>query len=365
MALPSSGPISASGIRTEFGASGPNNSVSLGNYRVKQSVGSGLIDLPLDTGIPQGTAAIGIGSFIGKKLNIVVNCTSNTTRVNARSLYDANTNVTVIGGFKSKPATVTNQKVWIHTNGTMGSDQNASAVSQTYCTLFTGTWDSTTDLYIDIGPSGNVMGAGGNGGGGGSANTGSVSGGGNGGNGTSAIGIIATNNIVITNRGRVAAGGGGGGGGGGAEGYTHRSGYNADGYADSAGSGGGGGAGSPAGSGVSQGSASCIYRCGTSGGNPGGNGTTTTAGSGGDATGTGGGNGTSATGGAGGTGGTAGTDGNNGGGGSSGGDRQTNGDGGTKGSAGYAYVVSNNGTGVSITNTGTVLGSTAYSTIAT
>jgi hypothetical protein len=58
MTLPSSGSISASQIRNEFGASGANNSVSLGNYRVRQTV-SGLSNLPLDTEIQK--------KFIDKK----------------------------------------------------------------------------------------------------------------------------------------------------------------------------------------------------------------------------------------------------------------------------------------------------------
>jgi hypothetical protein len=195
---PSPNPISADQIRTEFGPSGVSNSVSLGNYRISQTV-SGLSNLPLDTGIPQ-SGAINFGSFRGKKLNIVVNYSppfgTVGPRVDARSLYDANTSVTVIGGFKSKPNTVTNQKVWIHINGTVAV--SSPAPSRTYCTFLTGSWDATTDLRIDIGPSGSIMGAGG------AAGL----------PGSSAIGIIPTNSVVITNRGAVLPGGGGGGGGG-------------------------------------------------------------------------------------------------------------------------------------------------------
>ena len=117
-------------------------------------------------------------------------------RINAKSRYDANTNVSVIGNFKPKPDTVTNQKVWIHINGTAAV--SSPAPSRTYCTFLTGSWDATTDLYIDIGPSGSIMGAGGA----------------SGSPGSSAIGIIATNNVVVTNRGTILPGGGGGGQGG-------------------------------------------------------------------------------------------------------------------------------------------------------
>jgi hypothetical protein len=208
------GTIKSSDIRSEFGAtSGDQNTgpVSLGAYRIKQSV-SELVDLPLDTGVPQsvavGNSAIGFGNLRGKKLNVVVDCTPapNTvaTKVNARSLYNANTSVTVIGGFKSRPDTVKDQKVWIHTNGPIGASSPAS--SRTFCTLFTGEWDATTDLRVDIGPKGSVMGAGGAGGNSSNGNAGR--------DGSSAIGIIATNSVVVTNRGTVLAGGGGGGRGG-------------------------------------------------------------------------------------------------------------------------------------------------------
>lgn len=139
------------------------------------------------------------GSF---KIDFVsIGLNNDATKVNARSSYDANKSVAVIGGFKSKPNTVTNQKVWIHTNGPIGASSPAS--SRTFCTLFTGEWDATTDLRVDIGPKGSVMGAGGAGG-----NSGA------GGDGSSAIGIIATNSVVVTNRGTVLPGGGGGGRGG-------------------------------------------------------------------------------------------------------------------------------------------------------
>jgi hypothetical protein len=117
------GIISASDIRTEFGASGPNNSVKLGSYRVSQNV-SVLSNLPLDTGVPQ-SGAIGFGNLRGKKLNVVVNCTPPSgqwrSKVNAREDYNDATKVTVIGGFKTRPSSPADKKVIIHNNGNISS----------------------------------------------------------------------------------------------------------------------------------------------------------------------------------------------------------------------------------------------------
>ena len=89
MALPSSpNSISADDIRKEFGASGPNNSVSLGNYRKNDGLGA-YSNLPLDDGIPQGTAAIGFGNFYGKTLNVVLDLGTDTDyRVNLKTKYE-------------------------------------------------------------------------------------------------------------------------------------------------------------------------------------------------------------------------------------------------------------------------------------
>jgi hypothetical protein len=185
--------LSFTDIYSEFGLPPTKN---LGAYRISQTV-SGLT-LPLDTGIPI-SGPIKFSDFYSKKLNVVVDCTpapgAVSGKVNARNLYTAGTNVTVIGGLIVKPQTPSNTKVWIHTNGSIGA---SSGNPRTYCTLFTGSWDATTDLRIDIGPSGIVMG------GGGAAGL----------PGSSAIGIIPTNNVVVTNRGTILPGGGGGGQGG-------------------------------------------------------------------------------------------------------------------------------------------------------
>jgi len=116
-----SGTIKASDIRSEFGATS-GKSVSLGAYRVSQSV-SGLSNLPLDAGVPQ-SGAISFGNLRGKKLNIVVDCTAPSgewkTSVNGRQEYNSGNNITVIGGFTTKPNSPAGKKVWIHTNGNIG-----------------------------------------------------------------------------------------------------------------------------------------------------------------------------------------------------------------------------------------------------
>jgi len=343
MATPT-GTISANDIRTEFGASGASNSVSLGNYRISQTV-SGLSALPLDTGIPQ-SGAINFGSFRGKKLNIVVDCGSGT-KINAKSRYDNNTSITYIGNFASKPSSTAGKKVWIHTNGTIGSDEKST---RTYCSLLTGSWDTATDLIIDIGTSGAVYGAGGDGGGGGWAYNTSVGGGGNGSNGTSALGVSVTNSVIISNRGSIVAGGGGGGGGGGGCGYTQGGKKHGNQFSVSGGSGGGGGRGYPGGTGGSGGSVTAHSRWSGYPGNKGGDGTTATYGGGGAAN--GGANSTgegSSSGGAGGNGGNITTASKDGGSGSGSGAQASIGAGGGGGGAnGYAIVISNNKTGVTI-----------------
>jgi hypothetical protein len=204
MAIKASGSISFSDIANEFG--NPQNR-NLGAYLVSQTVGE-LVDLPLDTGIPQ-SGIVSFSTFYSKKLNVVVNCGTGT-RINAKTLYDdGNVGiVTTIGGYRIRPALSSGSKVWIHVSGTIVPN---FAASRFYCALLTGNWDSNTDLILDIGPSGVVRGIGGNGGRGGPVGGGDGQGGST---GTSAIGVSHTP-ISIRNRGTVFAGTGGGGGGGG------------------------------------------------------------------------------------------------------------------------------------------------------
>lgn len=203
MALQSSGPISASQISNEFGQV---TNISLGAYRVSQTVGS-LNNLALDnqpnasgilTAIIPQSGAIKFSDFYSKRLNIVVDFHSGGTEIRqtARTRYD-NGGVTVIGGFnKTRPPSTSGCRIITHVNKPIGSAQgNINNVA-----LRTGGWEPNTNLEIQIGPSGQLFGAGGNGG--------PVSGAG--GNGTSALGIDYP--AVVTNIGYIQAGGGGGGG---------------------------------------------------------------------------------------------------------------------------------------------------------
>ena len=397
MALQSSGQISAAEIRTEFGATN-GTEVRFGSYRVSQTI-SGLTNMPLDNGIPQ-SGEIKFSNFYTKKLNVVVDYTvgvGTTTRVTARTDYDANnTKIVVIGNFRQRPTSPAATKVWIHTNGDVGSDVKTNI--REYCSLRTGTWDSTTDLQLDIGPSGRVAGAGGDGGDGGGASGTSSSAGSVGNNGTSAIGIQHAP-ILITNRGAVISGFGGGGGGGGGWGqdrdaniFNQTIGLQT---INVAGSGGGGGRGLPGGSGGLGGNASSSgsgnYTTAGYPGNVGNSGNIDSGGKGGNAVGQESNSNSNAIGGAGGGGsnaGLGGDQGNAGGrinaseasasagtpgtlsqggtGGTGAGDGDQNGGsgsgGGVGGFPGYAIIVNNVGTGVTITGVGTTVGNIVYST---
>jgi hypothetical protein len=343
MALQASGPISFSQIASEFGLPSGQN---IGAYRISQTVGN--LTRPLDDDIPiSGT--IKYSNFYSKRLNIVINCGSGA-RITARSRYNDNSNVVVIGGYKNRPASSSGTKVWIHTNETISSNISASSASnREYCSLITGGFDSNTDLRLDIGTSGVVSGAGGNGGTGGSDRCGNGFGGAF---GTSAIGVDHQP-IIITNRGRIQGGSGGGGGGGAAYSENRRR-FRRDVIGRSAGGGGGGGMGSPGGLGGGPGGGTSGTRAGvnrfpTSGSEGG----LTTQGVGGAGAVTSSGAIQAAIGGNGGSGG------DNGGSGSGGSCSQP---GGAAGPSGFGIIITNNGTGVTITNNGTLMGGVQYDT---
>ena len=236
MAIKSSGlPLSFSEIESEFGS---NNSRSLGNYRVSQTVGS-LSNKPLDTGIPQ-SGPISFSQFYDKRLNVVVDFHSGgqESRQNAKNRYN-NNSVTVIGGFRGRKEA--GSKILIHVNKTIGSAKG----NQANVALRTGNWNSDVVLSVDVGSSGRLYGAGGDGGkGADSWSDGGSQDGGSGGNGTSALGIEHEETTVnVQSGGKIICGFGGGGGGAGSR--------DVDPGADRSGcgGGGGGGAGLPAGNG--------------------------------------------------------------------------------------------------------------------
>ena len=242
MPTPSSGTIKFSNLSNEFG---PTTNIRLGAYRISQTVGT-LSGLPLDSGVPQ-SGSISMSQFYNKRLNIVINYTNladNSTRLNARQSYDNGSpgDIVVIGGFRTKPTTPQNIKLFVNTNTRIGSASGAI----TNVALRTGNWrdssgNAQTTLFLECGSSSKIYGAGGKGG---DAN------GGNGSNGTSAIGIDYP--TTVNNQGRIQRGGGGGGAGAFRQ-YSVRVGKKASTPSYSTGGGGGGGgAGFPFGAGGSS-----------------------------------------------------------------------------------------------------------------
>ena len=241
MALQGSGTISYSNITDEFGSPGNGG---LGAFRVTETVG-GLSNLGLDNNqnnpptseMPQGNSPISFSDFHGKRLNVVVDHHSGGTQYRqiSRDRYNSN-NVRVIGGFKSRPSNTSGSQIIIHVNKTFGSEK----ANANHCALRTGSWDSSTQLQVDVGSSGRIRGAGGNGG------NGSREDGGEGGTGTSGLGVqYSPTKVNIRSGGLISAGWGGGGGGGG--GHDHDKGSERH----AGGGGGGGGAGFPSGNGGS------------------------------------------------------------------------------------------------------------------
>ena len=327
MAIKNSGSsLSFSEIESEFGA---NGSRSLGGYRITQSVGS-LSNLPLDSGIPT-SGQIKFSDFYSKKLNVVVDCHSGgrEDRKSAKNDKWNNNAVTVIGGFRSKKEG--GSKIIINVNKKFCSNKD----QQNRCALRTGSWDGSATVQVDVGSSGQILGAGGDGGRGadGINNNGQP-----GGDGTSALGIEVNNCVVnIASGGILRAGFGGGGGGGGGRQTDKRRDRRAG------GGGGGGGMGCPPGNGGQGGDTGGGF--GSGAGNPGSSGTETSGGGGG-----GGGNNAGQAGGAsGGSGGQASSNAGNGGNGNTAG-----GSGGGNGAA----IRRNSGFNVTINNSGTIQGST-------
>ena len=243
MTLQSSGTIQFSQIETEFGQISGTGNRKIGGYRISETIG-GLIDLPIDAGVPQPGSPISFSDFYSKRCNIVVDCyTSDENRVEARNKYDANDLQVVGPGTKTPPAAGTGTKILIHVNKNIGS-QAVSGGSQSYCALRTGTWDSETDaegclLQVDVGASGTISGAGGDGG---SSTECASMDPRHGEKGNSALGIQHNPTTVnVMSGGLISCGYGGGGAGG--------SSRNCDeGCREGEGGAGGGGAGIPAGS---------------------------------------------------------------------------------------------------------------------
>ena len=242
-----SGQISAQDIKNEFGETGEGK-VALGSYRVSQTKGE--LTLAIGDGVPT-SGTISYDNMRNKRLNIVVDYYSDGTisrqdqgdnTTDARHRYNnQNNRVTVIGGLKSKPSDTSGHRVRIHVNQSIGGKKG----NRNFCALRTGTgWESGTALIVDVGGEGAIYGGGGDGGEGGTT----LDAGNPGGDGASALGIQYNGtNINVASGGLIRCGFGGGGGGGSGE----QNDKNEDRRAG--GGGGGGGQGFPGGSGGDRG----------------------------------------------------------------------------------------------------------------
>ena len=292
MTLPSSGSLSLGQIANMFGYTlAPSAGTRIGDYqKVKggskpfsQSIGD-LQFNSIDGGnsVPR-TGQIKFSDFYGTQLQQVVNFWSSDAggfRLVARDRYDDNgmigshNEVAVVGGYKPRPSDSSGTKVHIHVKQSIGStDTDPDA-----CALRTGVdWESGTNLQIDVGSGGQIVGAGGKGGDG-PDGPGSGS---QGGFGSSALGIQYSNTQLNVSSGAlISCGFGGGGGGGGAFDFDFKN------SRPAGGGGGGGGAGLPMGQPADGGTGSpTAAQSMTEGGEGGGGGTNThesTGGNGGD-----------------------------------------------------------------------------------
>ena len=185
MAVKSSGSLSFTEIKTEFGFP-PDN--KFGNYRISETVGQ-MTNLPLDTGIPQ-SGAIKFSDFYNKKQNIIVNLFSGAPEISVDAKLKYESNQVVVLGEGTKPTNTNGKKVIVHVNKLVNSQKSSN---NKRVALLTGNWNTGTDFTINVGTAGSISGTGGNGGAGGNAgnNAGAA-----GENGTSAIGVDDPNLIV-------------------------------------------------------------------------------------------------------------------------------------------------------------------------
>ena len=235
-------------IANEFGYT-DSPRTRLGDYRTlangsnyPQTIGALSFSSICGTGsVATGNSPISMSQFRGQQLQQVVNFWASGKggfRLNAKNRYNNNSSgdVAVVGNYRSRPSNSSGTKVHIHVNQAIGSER----FDQDHCALRTGTWDTSTNLQVDVGGSGRIQGAGGFGGNGANGATN----GSQGGAGTSGLGVeYSPTQVNIASGGIISGGFGGGGGGGGAHDHDHKS------ERTASGSGGGGGAGLPVGQG--------------------------------------------------------------------------------------------------------------------
>jgi hypothetical protein len=255
MTLPTSpNSISAKQIREEFG---PPGQVSLGEYRVNQSLLGR--NWTLDTGI-HTSGQIKFSDFYGKTLNIVIDSGTGADEFDVTlTNYWSTKTKTCVGGFKSPESSLSSQGDKKY-HVILRRDYGGSAFVNT--SVKSGAWPAGSILNVYVTGSATVYGRGGDGGGGGWSDRGK---GGDGGGGQNAIGFSYDANLIVDVGSGIIAGAGGGGGGGG----NH---HNPDpGPFDPTyqGGGGGGGRGNPGGNGGGPGGGNGSKTKGGNGGQPG------------------------------------------------------------------------------------------------
>ena len=244
-------------IENEFGQ---NSGRKIGNYRMNNLNIGALTEVSLsrdgcgisaNSDIPVDNQTIRFSEFYSAKQNIIIDFHSNDqNRVNAKTdkfnAANANGNFTVVGGTNGnngpKPSNTNGKKVIIHVTKLIGS----ATGSVNNVALRTGTWNSGTEVLVEV-DGGTVIGAGGDGGNGREATSGLP-----GGDGTSGLGIDYDGTKIQTAEGGLIAcgfGGGGAGGGGETKKEGGRWGSGRGPEVKAGGGGGGGGQGIPGGAG--------------------------------------------------------------------------------------------------------------------
>tara|TARA_B100001778_G_scaffold332733_1_gene339673 strand:- start:480 stop:1604 length:1125 start_codon:yes stop_codon:yes gene_type:complete len=361
------GQISFTDVKNEFGRAAPvgdttGTAISLGKYRVNDAT---TFNKPLDIGVPQ-SGAIKMSDLKGRTRNVIFRYSGTIKRqdlddtkkaaLNLKSVYDANqdqyqelsiSQPLMIGNFITRPTDLSNTGkpviITAQVVGILGSKRtDYDNTSEQFVALDTGAFGIGSSIRIEVTADGQIYGAGGQGGKG----SNSSGEGGNATNGTTAIGVRSGNaSVKIINSGYIQCGFAGGGGGGGTGDNPSKS------FVDPyiSGGGGGGGAGFPPGLGGTAGT-------GSDDGSDGAVGQTAasqTRGSGGAGGGPDEGSSNPGDGGDGGDNNVAAQDGDSGTGGN-----LSNGSGGSAGSNGAAIRQQTGGATFTITNSGTLIGST-------
>ena len=215
--------LSLSEIENEFGQ---NSGRSLGAYRLNNINIGALTEISLsrdgcginaNSSIPVDNQTIRFSDFFSAKQNVIIDLhTNNQNRVNAKNdkfnQSNSSGNFSVVGGSNGlngpKPSNTNGKKIIIHVTKVIGS----ATGSVSNVALRTGTWDSGTEVLVEVASGGIVIGAGGNGGNGRESASGLP-----GGDGSSALGIDQNGTDIQTTGGSIICGFGGGGAGGGGE----------------------------------------------------------------------------------------------------------------------------------------------------